>query len=108
MFLGRTKMLLAISNNHKHTHIMQLPVYLVAPVLQTRNYFYFSSHIQSAIIHRLNAISSTDLKKKSTFLKLELNSHVFFGPGKWYIIQNIHLWNFFKSLDHINSKQWVS
>lgn len=74
-------MLLAISNNHKYTHITQLPVYLVAPVLQTRNYFYSSSHIQSVTIHRLNAISSTDLKTKSTFLKLELNSHTFFGLG---------------------------
>lgn len=50
---------------------MQLPVYLVAPVLQTRDYSYFSSHIYFATIQRLNEIYPTDLKTKSTFLKLE-------------------------------------
>lgn len=73
-------MLLAVSDNHRYTHIVQLPVYLVVPVLQTRIISTFHL-IQSATIHRLNAISSMDLKRKSTFLKLELNSHVFSGPG---------------------------
>lgn len=70
-------MLPAVSNNHRYTHIMQLPVYLVAPVLRAKiiSTFHF---IQSATTHRLNAISSVDLKTKSTFLKLELNSHTFF------------------------------
>lgn len=58
---------------------MQLPVYLVAPVLQARiiSTFHF---IQSVTTHKLNVISLLDLKTKVHSQKLELNLHTFFGP----------------------------
>lgn len=74
-------MLLAASNNHRYTHIMQLPVYLVAPVLQARiiSTFHF---IQSVTTHKLNVISSIDLKTKSTFLKVRTEFTYFLWTRK--------------------------
>lgn len=69
---------------------MQLPVYLVASVLQTRVILYFSSHTICNHSQAKGSFSNGFENTSTLFLKLELNSHNFLWTREQYIIQNIH------------------